>query len=113
MHGDCVHITELLIDYLHQGLPPRQRRDVLLHLAQCADCRLEMAATIRLEQVMVSLLEPLPEAVRKNAFAKVRAAAQEQHESLLELPLRLIRETLAPALRPAARLITTTLHALQ
>jgi Putative zinc-finger/HEAT repeats len=66
----CEQVAELLPDYLQGGLPPEQRRAVEQHIAQCAECRDDVAIWEKLSLLPAEIPDP---AVRERFDAMLQA----------------------------------------
>ncbi|WP_128546210.1 HEAT repeat domain-containing protein [Larkinella soli] len=99
---NCEHSRNQLVDLLGNQLAEAERITLEVHLAQCPDCREELAATRRLWQAMGRMPVPEPtEKMRVRFYAMVEtykdAEAAKRRRSLKSV-FRRIRRALTPQL---------------
>lgn len=81
---DCRNNQDILIDYLNNRLPQEDKFKVVAHLADCEDCRKEMAFLINLKNKQMHNLKEVPESVELSAFNLIPEVKPESR-SLLHL----------------------------
>ncbi|MDR7855616.1 zf-HC2 domain-containing protein [Tissierella sp.] len=68
MTNECLNISDFIIAYINNTISNHDKTTLLEHLADCPDCREELAITIALSQTIAKDMMEVPDDVLESAF---------------------------------------------
>ena len=71
MSNICGKTRELMIPYLNHLTDSDETGRFLTHIAECADCRKELAKTLTLRKQIKEALNPIPPDVLNRAYSRI------------------------------------------
>ena len=109
MSDICGETRELMIPYLNHLTEPDETGRFLAHIAECADCRKELAKTFSLHRQIKEALNPIPPDVISRAYGKIDFS--EKRKSLgQQITDGIIEAVQAPLLELYPKLISSLLN---
>lgn len=96
----CKVISEMLVDYINRRLTQSENSVVIKHLANCKECREEVALLFDFKKMAQDSMKEIPQEAKMTAFAKIPKDKKELDEIInscsIFMPFELINHFLLP-----------------
>jgi len=105
----CAEIQELMIPYLNHYAAKEEISRLVLHLAECKECREEMTENIKLHSKIKLAFNHIPPEIKSRAYDKINFAARKQSQSVTD---QIVDDIMTAVNAPLLELSSKLIHSL-